>query len=290
MTDNIITFDKLSKYNGRLKPHVITDISVVENDNDGNDLQLKFLDNHIKNVTLPAQEASAPVGQYRTVTKIPLYFEIHFKVGEITQEYDDNTMSYINTINSISVLDINPDDVKEMLRVTIGKRQSSIETYSDFKYMNVTDVTETKKYDDYDKVFLVAVDGCLGDMFGDISYSLDVSMKPSFGTIGIRDPLFLSLVNNEFGTSLNVINSQVVGSNVISLRRDSDKPRGNYMVFNAYIDGTFDPNPYANYGTRCIGNDYFQYDGGLNVSSCRFNLSFENAESDYTETEFRKNI
>lgn len=157
MANEIITIEKLTRLINRLKPKTVKDLSVSSNT-----LNVEFLDDTTKQLTLPSG-GSTPTT--RTVTRVPMYFEVHFKNSNDTTKY---------------TLDAN--DVKSLFTF-------STPSHEDYNYTShpngivVTDVTSTKAYNANDTVFLVAVNLVNPRLFGENENRIKIGCNKSFGNI-----------------------------------------------------------------------------------------------------------
>ena len=168
-------------------PTSVVDGAIV----DTNKLELTFSNQTTKRLTLPSGGSSPAT---RTVTRVPMYFEIHFKVGKVG---DGPSGAAYDECTADSVLGITAQDVKDIVRVS---------SEDDYHYEDtpapggivVTDVTSTKAYDEFDKVFLVAVNlavpyfepGC-----GPVA--LKFGLGKSFGNITISDSTIIDAINQK---------------------------------------------------------------------------------------------
>lgn len=157
MANEIITIEKLTRLINRLKPKTVKDLSVSSNT-----LNVEFLDDTTKQLTLPSG-GSTPTT--RTVTRVPMYFEVHFKNSNDTTKY---------------TLDAN--DVKSLFTFSTPSQ----EDYNYTSHPNgivVTDVTSTKAYNANDSVFLVAVNLVNPRLFGENENRIKIGCNKSFGNI-----------------------------------------------------------------------------------------------------------
>lgn len=139
-------------------PTSVVDGAIV----DTNKLELTFSDQTTKQLTLPSG-GSSPVT--RTVTRVPMYFEVHFK----------------NSNDSIKYT-LNADDVKGLFTFST----TSVGGYDYVSHPNgivVTDVTSTKALNANDTVFLVAVNLVNPRMLGENGNPIKIGCNKSFGNI-----------------------------------------------------------------------------------------------------------
>lgn len=139
-------------------PTSVVDGAIV----DTNKLELTFSDQTTKQLTLPSG-GSSPVT--RTITRVPMYFEVHFK----------------NSNDSIKYT-LNANDVKSLFTFST----TSEEGYDYISHPNgivVTDVTSTKALNANDTVFLVAVDLVNPRIFNDHENPIKIGCNKSFGSI-----------------------------------------------------------------------------------------------------------
>lgn len=266
MSNEIITIEKLTRLINRLKPKTVTDLSISSNI-----LNVEFLDESSKQLTLPSG-GSSPVT--RTVTRVPVYFEIHFKVGEITgsaYEYDQCTAD--------SVLGITAQDVKDIIKVSSGDYSHYSETPAP-EGIIVTDVTSTKAYDEFDKVFLVAVNLTNPYLKPGASASITFDLGKSFGNITISDSTIIGAINqarqSQGEEQIQSCGAQIAGGYPeLSFEQNDCSMQGNaynYFEITAYLDNQDLSASYYVY------NDWFGYRstfGGI----CSFKLQVINKEN-----------
>lgn len=247
---------------------------------DTNKLELTFSDQTTKRLTLPSGGGgSSPVT--RTVTRVPVYFEIHFKVGKVAGSvYDECTAD--------SVLGITAQDVKDIVRVS---------SEDDYRYKDtpapegivVTDVTSTKAYDEFDKVFLVAVNLApliMGGYYpkGTIYFTLG----KSFGDITISDSTIMSAINQarqaQGEEQIQSCSAQIAGGYPrLSFGHDSTISEDtNYFEITAYLDNWGLTAPSIGVG---VSSDWFGYNSELG-SNCAFKLQVINMTSLTTPVTF----
>lgn len=129
---------------------------------DTNKLKLTFSDQTTKQLTLPSGGLTPTT---RTVTRVPMYFEVHFKNS------DDSTKYTLDT-----------NDVKSLFTFST----TSEEDYNFTSHPNgivVTDVTSTKAYNANDTVFLVAVNLVNPRLLGENENRIKIGCNKSFGNI-----------------------------------------------------------------------------------------------------------
>lgn len=242
-------------------PTSVVDGAIV----DTNKLELTFSDQTTKQLTLPSG-GSSPVT--RTVTRVPVYFEIHFKVGAVAEsssnDYDECTAD--------SVLGITAQDVKDIVRVS---------SEDDYHYEDtpapegivVTDVTSTKAYDEFDKVFLVAVN--LAFPYFDISWGtvvLKFGLGKSFGNITISDSTIIDAINEKTQGQIQSFDAQIAGGYPqlsFGPHDSSISDIANYFEITAYIDN-------QNLSTYSdVHNSWFGYNSTFG-SNCAFQLQVIN--------------
>lgn len=256
-------------------PTSVVDGAIV----DTNKLELTFSDQTTKQLTLPSG-GSSPVT--RTVTRVPVYFEIHFKVGEVAEssvgEYDECTAD--------SALGITAQDVKDIVRVSSEDSDSHEEALAPGGII-VTDVTSTKAYDEFDKVFLVAVN--IAYPFFEVSKgassaSIKFGLGKSFGNITISDSTIIDALNQETGGQTQSFDVQIAGGSPqlsfgpydCSLYDDT-----NYFEITAYLD-----NQDLSVDSRgIICNDWFGYKSTFG-GNCSFKLQVINKTSLTTPVTF----
>ena len=251
-------------------PTSVVDGAIV----DTNKLELTFSDQTTKQLTLPSG-GSSPVT--RTVTRVPVYFEIHFKVGTVAEssvfDYDECTAD--------SVLGITAQDVKDIVRVS--SEESNKYENSPAPGIVVTDVTSTKAYDEFDKVFLVAVNLAnpylKSNGFGSIKFSLG----KSFGDITISDSAIIDAINQGTGEQIQSCSVQIAGGypQLSFEQYDCSIQEGNnnYFEITAYLDNQ-DLSAYSN-----VYNDWFGYNSALG-GNCAFQLQVINKSSLATPVTF----
>ena len=239
-------------------PTSVVDGAIV----DTNKLELTFSDQTTKQLTLPSG-GSSPVT--RTVTRVPVYFEIHFKVGEVAEssvfDYDECTAD--------SVLGITAQDVKDIVRVS-SEDSNSYEESPAPEGIVVTDVTSTKAYDEFDKVFLVAVN--LAFPYFDIQWGsvvLKFGLGKSFGDITISDSTIIDAINEKTQGQIQSFDAQIAGGYPqlsFGPRDSSISDIANYFEITAYID-----NHHITDYDSSVYNGWFGYNSTFG-SNCAFQL------------------
>ncbi len=217
----VISLSKLIRYNNKLKPLVITDADI-----DDNTLTLKYLDNNTKELTLPSGGGS-PSFPTRSVTRVPLYFEIHFRLSN----YDGYVESKLNIPMEI---------VKDIVSVENNSGKLG--------YTVISDITETAKEDDYDTVYLAVVNinprGFYGQNSGGLVYDLKLNFKPSFGDFILRTEPFMDSINELFEnmgeepiTLPETLPAQVVGASYpLSIYKESTENNNNRFKVYAVLE------------------------------------------------------
>lgn len=264
MSNEIITIEKLTRLINRLKPKTVTDLSISSNI-----LNVEFLDESSKQLTLPSG-GSTPTT--RTVTRVPVYFEIHFKVGEVAE----SSMYSYNECTADSVLGITAQDVKDIVRVSSEKTHYYEDTPAP-EGIIVTDVTSTKAYDEFDKVFLVAVNLAVPYTRGGPynSGTIKFSLGKSFGNITISDSTIIGAINqarqSQSEEQIVSFGAQIAGAHPqLSFGDDcSISESTNYFEITAYLDNQDISTSYSEAGS--VYNDWFGYNNGFG-SNCSFEL------------------
>lgn len=251
-------------------PTSVVDGAIV----DTNKLELTFSDQTTKQLTLPSG-GSSPVT--RTVTRVPVYFEIHFKVGAVAEssvfDYDECTAD--------SVLGITAQDVKDIVRVS--SEDSNIYENSPAPGIVVTDVTSTKAYDEFDKVFLVAVNLANPYLKANAFASIKFGLGKSFGDITISDSTIIDAINQSTGEQIQSCSAQIAGG-YPQLSFDQydcsiQEGNNNYFEITAYLDNQ-DLSAYSN-----VYNDWFGYNS-TRGGNCAFKLQVINKTSSSTPVTF----
>lgn len=255
-------------------PTSVVDGAIV----DTNKLQLTFSDQTTKQLTLPSG-GSSPVT--RTVTRVPVYFEIHFKVGVV----EEHQLESYNICTADSVLGITTQDVKDIVMIS-SENSNAYENSPAPGGIIVTDVTSTKAYDEFDKVFLVAVNLAVpyfGASFGSSDASIKFGLGKSFGNITISDSTIIDAINEETQGQIQSFDAQVAGGypqlsfgpNDCAIRDDT-----NYFEITAYIDNQ---NLETSYDS--VYNDCFGYNSTFG-GNCSFQLQVINKTSLSTPVTF----
>ena len=254
-------------------PTSVVDGAIV----DTNKLELTFSNQTTKRLTLPSG-GSSPAS--RTVTRVPMYFEIHFKVGKVG---DGPSGAAYDECTADSVLGITAQDVKDIVRVS---------SEDDYHYEDtpapegivVTDVTSTKAYDEFDKVFLVAVNlavpyfepGC-----GPVS--LKFGLGKSFGNITISDSTIIDAINQKTQGQIQSFDAQIAGGYPQLSFGPYDcsfSDNVNYFEITAYIDNQ----SITDYDSS-VYNGWFGYNS-TRGSNCAFQLQVINKSSSTTPVTF----
>lgn len=244
---------------------------------DTNKLELTFSNQTTKRLTLPSGGSSPAT---RTVTRVPMYFEIHFKVGKVG---DGPSGAAYDECTADSVLGITAQDVKDIVRVS---------SEDDYHYEDtpapegivVTDVTSTKAYDEFDKVFLVAVNlavpyfepGC-----GPVS--LKFGLGKSFGNITISDSTIIDAINQKTQGQIQSFDAQIAGGYPQLSFGPYDcsfSDNVNYFEITAYIDNQ----SITDYDSS-VYNGWFGYNS-TRGSNCAFQLQVINKSSSTTPVTF----
>lgn len=254
-------------------PTSVVDGAIV----DTNKLELTFSNQTTKRLTLPSGGSSPAT---RTVTRVPMYFEIHFKVGKVG---DGPSGAAYDECTADSVLGITAQDVKDIVRVS---------SEDDYHYEDtpapegivVTDVTSTKAYDEFDKVFLVAVNlavpyfepGC-----GPVS--LKFGLGKSFGNITISDSTIIDAINQKTQGQIQSFDAQIAGGYPQLSFGPYDcsfSDNVNYFEITAYIDNQ----SITDYDSS-VYNGWFGYNSTFG-SNCAFQLQVINKSSSTTPVTF----
>ena len=246
-------------------PTSVVDGAIV----DTNKLELTFSDNTSKQLTLPS--SSTPTT--RTVTRVPIYFELHFKAGLV----DESPYESYDICTADSVLGITAQDVKDIVRVS-SEYNSFYEDTPAPEGIIVTDVTSTKAYDEFDKVFLVAVNLAIPYTRGGTypNGSIKFGLGKSFGNITISDSTIMSAINqerqNQSEEQIESFSAQIAGAYPqFTFGNDCTiSSTTNYFEITAYLDNQSLGNYQGN-----VFNDWFGY-GGEFGSNCSFELQVIN--------------
>ena len=243
-------------------PTSVVDGAIV----DTNKLELTFSDQTTKQLTLPSG-GSSPVT--RTVTRVPVYFEIHFKVGAVAGSsvvgYDECTAD--------SVLGITAQDVKDIVRVS-SRNSNAYEESPAPGGIVVTDVTSTKAYDEFDKVFLVAVN--LAVPYFEPACGavvLKFGLGKSFGNITISDSTIIDAINQETQGQIQSFDVQIAGGYPQLSFGPYDcsfSDNANYFEVTAYID-----NQMITTYSGSVYNGWFGYNS-TRGGNCAFELQVIN--------------
>lgn len=243
-------------------PTSVVDGAIV----DTNKLELTFSDQTTKQLTLPSG-GSTPTT--RTVTRVPVYFELHFKVGLVAESPSE---SY-NICTANSILGITAQDVKDIIRVSSGYYGHYEDTPAP-EGIIVTDVTSTKAYDEFDKAFLVAVNLAVPYTRGypTPDGTIKFGLGKSFGDITISDSTILGAVNqsrqDQGEEQIESFGAQIAGSPQLSFGNDCTiNSSTNYFEITAYLDNQDIRSQY----TQSVSNDWFGYSSELG-SNCSFQL------------------
>lgn len=246
-------------------PTSVVDGAIV----DTNKLELTFSDQTTKQLTLPSG-GSTPVT--RSVTRVPVYFEIHFKVGTVAEssmfDYDECTAD--------SVLGITTQDVKDIVMVS-SEDSNAYEESPAPEGIIVTDVTSTKAYDEFDKAFLVAVNLVVPYTRGYYpSGTIKFGLGKSFGNITISDSTIIDAINQERQSQgeeqIESFDAQIAGAYPqLSFGNDcSIGPNTNYFEITAYLDNQAFSASYDGVHINA-SNHWVGYSSGLG-SNCSFKL------------------
>lgn len=245
---------------------------------DTNKLELTFSDQTTKQLTLPSGGGgSSPVT--RTVTRVPVYFEIHFKVGEVG---DGSSGSPNDECAADSVLGITAQDVKDIVRVS-SENSNAYEESPAPGGIVVTDVTSTKAYDQFDKVFLVAVNLATPHFVPGGSAALKFGLGKSFGNITISDSTIIDAINQKTQGQIQSFDAQIAGGYPQLSFGPYDcsiKENSNYFEITAYIDNQY----ITDFGSS-VYNDWFGYNSAFG-SNCSFKLQVINMTSLTTPVTF----
>lgn len=300
-----INLSNLERYNNKLKPLVVTDAEVVNND-----LQLKYLDNETKTVSLPeapkavsdaeisnneiqltftdsdTKTLELPGGSAvfptRSVSRFPTFFEVHFQFAE----------SFYNSERD-GKLNIPLEMAKDIIKI-YAKTEDGLVT--ELGFANITDVTESKKTYDDDTVFLVAVN-CNPKNFYDLDYEIYFSINTSFGNFdmvtapiaqGVRDAA--SRAGESAPELQETRPAQVIRSNISNIllfnSSSSDDPEsGNYYVIRAvlYTDD-------FTRGDRSFYNDTISISHAFGLISVSFKPILEDVRFNSTMVTFTETI
>ena len=246
-------------------PTSVVDGAIV----DTNKLELTFSDQTTKQLTLPSG-GSTPTT--RTVTRVPVYFEIHFKVGEVAE----SSLNDYNECTADSVLGITAQDVKDIVRVSSEDERYYEDTPAP-EGIIVTDVTSTKAYDEFDKVFLVAVNLAVPYTRGyHPSGTIKFGLGKSFGNITISDSTIMSAINQERQSQskeqIESFGAQIAGGYPqLSFGNDCTiSSSTNYFEITAYLDNQVFSASYDGVHITA-SNDWVGYSSRFG-SNCSFEL------------------
>ena len=256
-------------------PTSVVDGAIV----DTNKLELTFSDQTTKQLTLPSG-GSTPTT--RTVTRVPVYFEIHFKVGAVAE----SSLNNYDECTADSILGITAQDVKDIVRVSSEDERKYEDTPAP-EGIIVTDVTSTKAYDEFDKVFLVAVNLAVPYTKGYYPDGIiNFTLGKSFGDITISDSTIIGAINqarqSQGEEQIGSFGAQIAGGYPeLSLGNDctiySDT---NYFEITAYLD-----NQDVRSNEVGVYNDWLGYSSRLG-SNCSFKLQVINKTSLTTPVTF----
>lgn len=215
-----INLSNLERYNNKLKPLVVTDAEVVNND-----LQLKYLDNETKTVSLPEAPKAVSDAEISGNDLQLTFTDSDTKTLELPEapkavadaEISGNDLQLTYTDSDTKTLTLpggsavfptrsvsrfptffevhfqfsesfaySEQDGK--LNIPLEMAKDIIKIYAktsdglvtELGFANITDVTESKKTYDDDTVFLVAVN-CNPKNFYDLDYEIYFSINTSFG-------------------------------------------------------------------------------------------------------------
>ena len=248
-------------------PTSVVDGAIV----DTNKLELTFSNQTTKRLTLPSGGSSPAT---RTVTRVPMYFEIHFKVGKVG---DGPSGAAYDECTADSALGITAQDVKDIVRVSSEDEDHYEESPAPGGIV-VIDVTSTKAYDEFDKVFLVAVN--LAFPYFDISWGevvLKFGLGKSFGDITISDSTIMSAINQarqaQGEEQIQSFDAQIAGGYPqlsFGPRDSSISDIANYFEITAYIDNQ----GITDYDSS-VYNGWFGYNSTFG-SNCAFQLQVIN--------------
>jgi len=215
-----INLSNLERYNNKLKPLVVTDAEVVNND-----LQLKYLDNETKTVSLPEAPKAVSDAEISGNDLQLTFTDSDTKTLELPgapkavadAEISGNDLQLTFTDSDTKTLELpggsavfptrsvsrfptffevhfqfsetfahSEQDGK--LNIPLEMAKDIIKIYAktsnglvtELGFANITDVTESKKTYDDDTVFLVAVN-CNPKNFYDLEYDIIFSINTSFG-------------------------------------------------------------------------------------------------------------
>ena len=250
--------------------------AVADAEISGNDLQLTFTDSDTKTLELPG--ASFPT---RTVTRIPTYIEIHFQLGV----FNDGFLQINEKLNI--PLSMAKDIIKFYTR--------NSNTYSPLGAIKVTDVTATKANNQYDTVYLAAVN-CNPKECYDLSYSAYLVLETSFGDFNLQTaPLMESIeeaasqAGDPAPTYPETIPAQVTAHSESELFQTAGTGWGgnsgaNYYVYRAVlVTENFNRGDNADWSNQNISING-------NRASVHFDLIFEDAQYEGTPVTFTETV
>jgi len=268
-----VNYSSLIRYNNKLKPLVITDANVNEDK-----LTLKYLDNNTKELTLPSGGSSLPT---RTVTRVPMFFEIHFQIVQDTSFGMDSQIE--------SKLNIPLDVAKDIIKI-YSKSQSKL---TPLGFTLVSDVTEGKANNEYDKVFLAAVNCNPKEFYDGLEYDIVVVMETSFGDFNLQTSPFMESINEareqagEPTVELpETILAQVItsSSSTMQIYASSGENKNRYII-KAVLGATGFSN-----GSRSISNGSVSIRPFGASASVSFRLVLDNVEDDPTRVTFTETV
>jgi hypothetical protein len=300
-----INLSNLERYNNKLKPLVVTDAEVVNNDlqlkyldNEtktvslpeapkavadaeisGNDLQLTYTDSDTKTLELPGGSAVFPT---RSVSRFPTFFEVHFQFVE-SYHYSEKD----------GKLNIPLEMAKDIIKI-YAKTSNGLVT--ELGFANITDVTESKKTYDDDTVFLVAVN-CNPKNFYDLDYEIYFSINTSFGNFEFDPAPIAQAVRSaasRAGVSppelqetrfAQVIRSEISNILLFNSSSSDDPESGNYYVIRAVLH-TDD----FTRGDRSFYNDTISINPGFGFVSVSFKPILEDVRFNSTMVTFTETI
>ena len=219
-----INLSNLERYNNKLKPLVVTDAEVVNND-----LQLKYLDNETKTVSLPEAPKAVSDAEISN-NEIQLTFtdsdtktlelpeapkavaDAEISGNDLQLTYTDSDTKTLTLPGGSAVFptrsvsrfptffEVHFQFVESYyyserdgkLNIPLEMAKDIIKIYAktsdglvtELGFANITDVTESKKTYDDDTVFLVAVN-CNPKNFYDLDYEIYFSINTSFGNFDL---------------------------------------------------------------------------------------------------------
>lgn len=159
MTEVYLKTENLQRYHDTLKRNVISDINV-----DTNKLNVSFLDNHAKTLTLPSGGSNAKT---LSSERQPIIFELHFgvktdisepsKSGNPYSGYTYNFDENVDTTKSTSKINgLTADDIKLTITGNISNSVNGVQFTIDKDKVDVVESPE-KAYDNNDTCFTVFV-------------------------------------------------------------------------------------------------------------------------------------